>query len=808
MTRLGATLALVLAILTLGENGGPPPNDLVTACCKVGPSASADGRSEVVVSLASPPLAHAPGTEARIADEQRAFRSELARALPDARLRWSYRVVANGFAVVLPSAAVPLLRDIPGVRDVFASAQYVPQLDRSPQQIGAPALWGAGLETAGQGVKIGVIDTGVDHDHVFFDPAGYTMPAGFPKGQQRFTNAKVIVARAFPPPGGRNENAALAFDSDNSSHGTHVAGIAAGNARTQATGRTVSGIAPRAFIGNYKALVRTDSGLSPNGNAPEIVAAIETAVRDGMDVLNLSIGQPELEPRRDVVALALDAAAAAGVVSVVAAGNDFNDLGAGSISSPANSERAITVGAVEVSGTTPRGTHAGFSSVGPTTISLRLKPDVAAPGVDVLSSVPAGWSSFSGTSMASPHVAGAAALLLQRHPSWTVAQVKSALVQTGADASNEGDSLAAPQFQGGGVVSLARADRPLLFADPAGVSLGLLGRGARSDGAIVLTDASGGAGTWQVSMVRRERPAGANLVVPATVTVPGSLSYEVATSGSAAQGDFSGYLELRRGTDVRRVPFWGRVAVPTLARHQPVTLRLVGVHRGTTAGNPSRVTRYRYPEDPSGVGLNTFLRGPEAVYRVRLTRPVANFGVVVTQNPPGSRVEPRVVSGLDENRLTGYAGLPVHHNPYLDGFRNPVPAAGALSPLPGEYAVVFDSTTRAGAGRFTFRYWINDVTPPTLRLRTRVVRSGDPVRVAANDAQSGIYIPSVRASVDGGSASANYRNGVVRVPTAGLSPGRHRLRLRVSDFQETKNTENVSRILPNTRTFTATFTVR
>ncbi len=105
----------------------------------------------------------------------------------------------------------------------------------------------------------------------------------------------------------------------------------------------MSGVAPRAFIGNYKALVGTDSGLSPNGNAPEIVAAIEAAVRDGMDVLNLSIGEPEIEPRRDIVALALDAAARAGVVSVVAAGNDFNDLGAGSISSPANSERAITV---------------------------------------------------------------------------------------------------------------------------------------------------------------------------------------------------------------------------------------------------------------------------------------------------------------------------------------------------------------------------------------------------------------------------------------------------------------------------------
>ena len=804
MTKLGSVLALVLAILALGAKSAPHH---VTDCCKAGSSLTGE-RAEVVVSLSSPPLAHAPGTEARIAGEQRAFRGALARQLPDARIRWSYRLVANGFAVALPRTEVARLRELPGVRDVFASATYLPQLDRSPQQIGAPGLWGPGLETAGQGVKIGVIDTGVDHDHPFFDPTGYTMPAGFPKGQQRFTNAKVIVARAFPPPAARNDGAALASDGDNSSHGTHVAGIAAGNARTQANGRTVSGIAPRAFIGNYKALVRTDSGLSPNGNAPEIVAAIEAAVRDGMDVLNLSIGQPELEPRRDVVALALDAAAAAGVISVVAAGNDFNDLGAGSVSSPANSVRAITVGAVEVDPTTPRGTHASFSSVGPTTISLRLKPDVAAPGVDILSSVPAGWSSFSGTSMASPHVAGAAALLRQRHPTWTVAQVKSALVQTGTDSSGEDDSLAAPQFQGGGVVALTRADRPLLFADPVGISLGLLGRAVRKQAAVALSDAGGGVGAWQVSVVRRERPAGATLVIPATVTVPGSLSFQVVTTASAAQGDFSGYLELRRGADVRRVPFWGRVAVPALARHLPLTLSRTGVLRGTTAGKPARVTRYRYPDNPSGVGLNTFLRGPEAVYRVRVTRPVANFGVVVTQNPPGSRVEPRVVSGLDENRLTGYAGLPVHHNPYLDGFRSPVLAAAALKPLPGEYAIVFDSATPAGAGRFSFRYWVDDVTPPTLRLRTRVIGRGEPVRIAAIDRGSGVYASSIEASLDGSDTAASFKNGVIRIPTGRLSPGRHRLRLRVSDYQETKNTENVARILPNTRTYTTAFTVR
>jgi subtilisin family serine protease len=806
MTRLGSVFALALAVLTLGGVDRTSTSTLATACC------TSDGRSEVVVALSSFPLAYAPGSEARIAAEQRAFRHTLSRQIPDARVRWRYRLVANGFAVVVPSDQVSRLRGLPGVRDVFESARYVPQLDSSPQQIGAAGLWGQGLETAGQGVKIGVIDTGVDQTHAFFDPAGYTMPAGFPKGQVRFTNAKVIAARAFPPRGAKYANAALAVDGDNSSHGTHVAGIAAGN-RTQVSsgdGRLapLSGVAPRAHIGNYKALVGTDSGLSPNGNAPEIVAAIEAAVRDGMEVLNLSIGEPEIEPRRDVVALALDAAAAAGVVPVVAAGNDYNDLGAGSVASPANSERAITVGAVETSGTPPASVHADFSSVGPTTISLRLKPDVAAPGVDIRSSVPGGWSSLSGTSMASPHVAGAAALLVQRHPGWSVAQVKSALVQTGSDATNGSDSPVAPQFQGGGVVALTRADRPLVFAQPAGISFGLLGRGTRSEGEIALADAGGGAGSWQVALARRDRTAGASVLLPATTTVPGTLSYQVVTGPAATQGNFSGYIELRRGADVRRVPFWARVAVPALARHTALELRRAGVHRGTTARRPALVTRYRYPESPGGVGVTTFLRGPEVVYRFRLTRATRNLGVVVTQQAAGTRVEPRVLAGLDENRLTGYAGLPVHHNPYLEGFQRPVPAAGALSPLPGEYGVVFDSATRAGAGRFAFRFWIDDLRPPTLRLRTRTVRRGDPLRISATDAGSGVYRDSIRASVDGGSASWSFSRGIVRIPTASLSPGRHRLRLRVSDYQETKNTENVSRILPNTRTLTTTFTIR
>jgi hypothetical protein len=167
-----------------------------------------------------------------------------------------------------------------------------------------------------------------------------------------------------------------------------------------------------------------------------------------------------------------------------------------------------------------------------------------------------------------------------------------------------------------------------------------------------------------------------------------------------------------------------------------------------------------------------------------------------------------VVAGLDENRLTGYAGLPINHNPYLETFRDPTLVAGALSPLSDTYSIVFDSATRAGAGRFTFRLWVNDVTPPSLRMNTRTVRRGQPLRITAIDAGAGIYPEAIRASIDGEQRGAAFTGHTISILTHGLRPGTHRLRLRVSDYQEAKNTENVARILPNTRTATFAFRIR
>ena len=388
MRRLLLPLSVLAAAALLGA----------TADGREAASPAPDG-TEVVVQLTAPALAyaHTPDARARVDAEQQRFVDALHTAIPDGTVHWRYRLVANGVAVVLPHGELARLRELPGVKRVYAGSTYRVLAGPDSDTIDARDLAATGLPADGAGIKIGFIDDGVDQSHPFFDPTDYAMPPGFPKGQVAFTTAKVIVARAFPPPGTTWRYADRPFDPEESGHATHVAGIAAGNANTLAQGMRISGIAPRAYIGNYKALtVPTDANVGLDGNAPELVAAIEAAVEDGMDVINLSIGEPEITPQHDVVALALDAAAAAGVVPVVAAGNDFQEFGAGSLTSPGSAADAITVGA-STSGSSP--SIAGFSSSGPTPLSLRLKPDVVAPGSDILSAQPDGWGTLSGTSM-------------------------------------------------------------------------------------------------------------------------------------------------------------------------------------------------------------------------------------------------------------------------------------------------------------------------------------------------------------------------------------------------------------------------
>ncbi len=793
--------------------------------------AASRGPVEVVVTLDAPPLAEAiqqsrvltARARARrldlraptsvdylrsLATAQRTLARRIVATVPEARVTWRYQVVADGLAVLLPRDALGRLASVPGVAKVWPSVSYRPLLDRSPHLIGADQLWDApAFDTAGNGVKIGIVDDGIDQAHPFFNATGYAMPPGFPKGDTAFTTAKVIVARAFSPPTNTWKYAKSPYDPVESEHGTHVAGIAAGDYSPGAiAGRgPLSGVAPRAYLGNYKVLSVPTENFGLNGNSPEIAAGIEAAVRDGMDVINLSLGEPEIAPSRDLVVAAINAAADAGVVATLAAGNDFDDLGNGSVISPASAAKGIAVAAV-----TKQLVVASFSGGGPTPISLEMKPDVSAPGVDVTSSVPprlGTWASLSGTSMAAPHAAGAAALLRQRHPDWTVAQIKSALVLTGKPVHVSGTAEAPTTREGGGLIDVPAANMPVIFASPTDLSFGLLAVGTTTAVPIELTDAGGGAGTWTVGVSPQGGPAGAAVSAPATVTVPGELDVTAAAPAGTAEGDATGFVTLTLGTVVRRIPYWFRVAAPRLAGEPHGTLRTTGTYGGQTKGKASLVTSYRYPDGVRAVPSR--LSGPEQVFRVTLTKPATNFGVAVLSSAAGVRPSPRVVAGDDENRLTGNAALPLAINPYLDSYGTARPVAGAIRPTPGTYDVVFDTPAGTAPGAFTFRFWIDDVTAPTVRLLTPAVRRGSSLQLSVADAGSGVDPASLQASIDGKPVGFIHRGGRVAIAVGQATrPGRHALVLQVSDYQELKNMENVLKILPNTRFYRTSFRVR
>jgi subtilisin family serine protease len=762
---------------------------------------------QVVVEFHEPGLAQA-GRPSAVAAQQELMERRIRDIAPTAQVRWRYRIVLNAFAVLVPERAVERIEQLRGVREVYPSVRFAPTLERSVPAVRAPQLWGPGLVSSGQGIKIGIIDDGIDHTHPFFNPTGYVMPPGYPKGQATHTTAKVIVARSFPPASPKAPSSNLPFHPQESEHGTHVAGIAAGNPGTQANiggGRlSLSGVAPRAYLGNYRVMtVPTISNVGLNGNSPEIAAGVEAAVQDGMDVINLSLGEPEISQGRDLVIRAIEGAAAAGVVPVIAAGNDFGVFGGGSVTSPGSAPSAITAAA-----TTTEARMSSFSSAGPTPISRQLKPDVAAPGVQILSSVPARegtWEGFSGTSMAAPHVAGAAGLLTQRHPTWSVAQMKSALALTARPAFG-GAGEATTTRQGAGFIDVLKADQPLVFAQPTSISLGFIRPGRSAGGRISLTDAGGGAGEWLVSVARQANGSGVSFSVESRVSVPGAVTLRASARSSARAGDATGFVVLSRGSETRRIPFWLRVNSPRLARQPVRVLRRAGTYRGNTRGRRSLVSTYRYPENPRGAGVERTLSGPEQVFRVRIRRPVENFGVAIVSR---TRVQPRIVHEQDENRQAGSPALPLRVNPYLPIFFQRAPISGVIRPAPGTYHVVFDSPTRSGAGRFRFRFWINDRTPPRVRLLTSSVRRRGTLVASASDRGAGVDPRAVFVQIDGGSLrAASFRNGRVRVPVGSLSRGRHRLALHVSDYQESKNMENVVRILPNTAVLTTTFSVR
>jgi minor extracellular serine protease Vpr len=964
-------------------------------------------RVRVVVSLALPPLAlrgqrglavavarrkldtkSAPARAyvRKLEQVQARAAAALRAAIPQARVGRRFQVVLDALTVSLPAARLPTLLRQRWAAHVYPSVAYRLATDRSPSVIGADVLHQA-TGAQGTGEKIAVVDDGIDQTNSFFDPAGFSYPTGFPKGITTATTPKVIVARVFPGPNA-GASGRLPVDPETSFHGTHVAGIAAGDGGTTAPAgadhpRTtgLSGIAPRAWLGNYRVFT-VPTPLGRVADTPEIVAAFEAAVKDGMDVINFSGGGPEVEPSNDALIAAVHAVAAAGVVPVIAAGNDRDDFGVGSVGSPGTAPDAISVAAV--SDTTVFGAHltvpadasvvipfvgangeppprawrttdetlvdvgslgvdrhlcgrpgaldvaprlpsgslrgaialverglcpfttkadaaraagaigivfvdnregeanpiptqlavpggmianldgqrllalmqggrvvvrvdrgpfetetgrsgviTGFSSAGPTAFRHLLKPDIAAPGGQILSATlrstdASRFAVFDGTSMATPHVAGSAALLLQLHPSWTPADVKSALMSTAAPAW--GDTArtreAAVPLEGAGLVALPTANDPLLFTDPVSLSFANVRPGEQKSLLLRITDAGNGAGTWTIGVSAQSATNGASVdCAPLAVVAPGGeadLMVVVHAQSDAPTGENYGFLTLTRDGVTRRIPYFFLVDHPALAAAVPRMLRLT--QQGDTRRGQSLVDTYRYPAAPFGNQPDVpSMRedGAEAVYRTTLPAKTVNAGVVVLGEGSGARIDPWYLGALDENSVQGFTATPVDVNELTYDYQEDIGDAGVEFPAAGTYYVVVDSgrgefDNRRLAGTYTLRSWVNDVTPPTLQLLTTRVTAGRPTLVfRTTDTQSGVDPSSLTVGYRGslvGTETYRRASGLAifvlpeSVPT--LQPGRVHLRMISSDYQEAKNVDTEgAQIMPNTRTRTVTLRV-
>ncbi|MBT2381657.1 S8 family serine peptidase [Streptomyces sp. ISL-111] len=406
-----------------------------------------------------------------------------------------------------------------GIDRVWLDGKRKVTLDRSVAQIGTQAAWSAGY--TGKGVKIAVLDTGVDGTHADL------------KG-------KIVKAKNFSTSPDLK---------DRIGHGTHVASIAAGSGAKQ--GGKFKGVAPDAKLLAGKVL--GDDGF---GDDSGILAGMEWAVAQGADVVNLSLGGMDT-PEVDALEAAVNKLSATkGVLFAIAAGNEGS--GAGTVGSPGSAEAALTVGAVD-----DKDKLAGFSSRGPRVGDGAVKPDVTAPGVDITAASaldseialevgesPAGYLSISGTSMATPHVAGAAALLKQQHPEWTYRQLKSVL------ASSTKPGAYTPFQQGTGRIAVDRALTQTVVSDQVSVNFGVQQWPHTDDTPVTEKITYRNLGTADVTLdltvagtgpKGKPAPAGFFTLGTPQVTVPAGGTAEVALTadtrlGGAEVGAYSAYV--------------------------------------------------------------------------------------------------------------------------------------------------------------------------------------------------------------------------------------------------------------------------
>lgn len=673
--RLTAAAGLVLALTGAGMSSQATTPPLVDDGTTVSRPAGGTVSGSVLVRLKGAPLATARGVartpsgrvilgasrtrtaKARLADNRQTFERWLDRNAPRATVTSRYDYALNAVAVRLGGVRAAKLRQAPGVAQVVPQRTYFPLGDQDPDlglidgQAGWIASGATSTETkpetwAGYGVKVGIVDSGIDITHPCFDDEGYDKVAQ--RGQTAYTNNKVIVARVF-----NNKLNQSGYDAGPTvdSHGTHVAGTVGCNLHTPDDGQPVvdgatipydpSGVAPGALLGNYNVF----PGDVASARSEDILNALQAAARDGMQVINMSLGG-NASGKLDLLTTAIDNLDRSGIVVAVSAGN--SGPGEFTIGSPGSAERALTAGASTVghyvgvlitsgsetgseltvaatgdfpvpdspltaplavvkdgtalstactpapadslagkialvsrggctfaaknlnaqaggavavivvnnvagdptamggaeegveyipavmaplnakatlmaqdgnavtigaSPTYERSTNdnilAGFSSRGPVDVSYRVKPDVVAPGVNVLSSVLMSecqdetwaaqgcWAFYQGTSMASPHLAGMAAVVRKARPTWDAWMVRSAIANTAkqeavTDTATGQTTENRVQYVGNGLADLdAAVGAQVAFSRPT-VSFGSLssGRGASVTTTVAVTNLS------------------------------------------------------------------------------------------------------------------------------------------------------------------------------------------------------------------------------------------------------------------------------------------------------------------------------
>ncbi|WP_170166267.1 S8 family serine peptidase [Lentzea atacamensis] len=456
-----------------------------------------------------------------------------------------------------------------GTGRIWLDGLVTASLDRSAAQVGAPRAWEKGF--TGSGVTVAVLDTGVDETHP--DLAGAVVES------KNFSDSDTT--------------------DDRSGHGTHVAATVTGDG-------TYKGIAPDAKIVNGKVL-----GDHGGGRESDIIAGMEWAATKAK-VVNMSLGSPWPEEGTDPMSLALNRITAqTGALFVVAAGNS-----GGAVGSPAAADAALTVGAVDRDDKL-----AEFSSRGPRWVNNAVKPDITAPGVEIVAAkakngqigTPVGDAhvALSGTSMATPHVAGAAAILAAQHPAWKAEDIKAALMNT----AKPNPSLTIYE-QGAGRLDVGRAVSAGVTTSAGSHSLGIARWPHDDDKPITqkLTYRNNGNAAVTLDLsVAEVKPAASGLfsVSPSKLTIPaGGSADAVVTADTRASVPDAIYGAVVLASDGTRVP------VGVVKEVESYDVKLTFLDRN---GNPTPDYNYRFVDvnqpqaylrfDPSGTIVQRLPKG-------------------------------------------------------------------------------------------------------------------------------------------------------------------------------------------------------